>query len=106
MKLVYPKNTPRVIAANVRRLRREEGWKQAEAAEELHAMGGPLWSKASWSYMERSAENDRVKAFTAEEIAWLALLFDVPIAELFKEPPPPPEPCSHCDGTGLTGGAP
>lgn len=92
-----PEEAPRNIAYNVRRLRRARGWTQEQAAEAVHSLGGPLWSKAAWSSIERSAETDRVRAFTAEEIVYFAETFEVPIAELFA---PPPVPCPHCNGTG------
>lgn len=98
--VMSPDEAPRIIAANVRRLRRERGWKQEEAADALHAAGGPSWSKATWSALETSANGDRVRAFSATEVAYLAVTFDVPVGDLYAPPPPEPVPCPHCDGTG------
>jgi transcriptional regulator with XRE-family HTH domain len=92
-----PADAPRNIAYNIRRLRRARGWTQVQAAEAMRSLGGPDWNKQAWSWAERSAEIDRVRQFTAEEIAYLAETFEVSIAELFAQPP---VPCPHCDGTG------
>jgi len=89
----------RNVAANVRRLRREKKWTQAEAAHRLHRAGGPLLTKASWSALERSAETDRVRAFTADEIASLASVFSVSVCALFAELPALVA-CPRCEGSG------
>lgn len=94
-----PEDAAKNIAANVRRLRRAKGWTQVEAGEKLRAAGGPNWSKAMWSMVERTVDGRKMRAFTAEEVVHLASLFGVPIAELFDEPPM--VPCPQCDGTGL-----
>lgn len=91
-------NAARRIAANVRSLRRAAGWQQQEAAARLAQAGGPTWTVAAWSAMERSAVTDRVRAFTADEIEALADLFGVAVGDLFGDPSM--VKCPHCDGTG------
>lgn len=91
-------NASRTVARNVRRLRLAAGLTQTEAAEKLAALGGPSWSKATWSAMERSVETDRIRAFSADDVSWLACLFGIAPGDLFEEPST--ISCPHCDGTG------
>jgi transcriptional regulator with XRE-family HTH domain len=90
-----------IISRNVRRLRRARGWTQAEAAQHLSIITGQLLSNASWSAGERAAETGRPKSWTANEIAALAELFDVPVGDLF-EPQPPCRSCGDQPPAGFT----
>jgi len=74
-----------VVAYNVIELRKEKGWTQQEAARRLDPWLGKLWSKATFSAVERSIESGR-KKFDADEVAALALAFDVPVSRLFIPP--------------------
>lgn len=89
----------RIIAINVRRLRRAKGWTQTEATKRIAVIGGPTWGKANWSAMERSADGTRSCAFPADILVWLAKLFEVEVGVLFEEVLEPIQ-CPHCDGTG------
>ena len=82
------------ISRNVRRLRRARGWTQEEAGQRLAEITGKPQSKASWSAGERHPETGRTKSWTANEVAALAVLFDVPVGDLFEPQPP----CRACDG--------
>lgn len=99
---VSPDEPAKNIAANVRRLRRKRGWTQEQAGRVMHEHGGPLWSKAGWSWAERSVDGKRVRQFTAHELAVLAEIFEVEIGELFAEPPEEPVTiaCPRCEGEG------
>lgn len=81
------------ISRNVRRLRRAKGWTQAEAAERMAALTGFRTSTASWSAGERAPETNRAKSWSANEVAALAELFEVPVGDLFEAHPP----CRACD---------
>lgn len=82
------------ISRNVRRLRNARRWTQEEAAQRfIRITGAPSMSKASWSAGERAAETRRSKSWTANEIAALAELFDVPVGDLFQAQPP----CRACE---------
>jgi transcriptional regulator with XRE-family HTH domain len=89
------------ISRNVRRLRRARGWKQAEVAEHMAALTGSPWSAATWGAAERASEAGRTKSWTANEIAALAELFDMPVGDLF-EPQPPCRACNDQPPVGFT----
>lgn len=91
-------NAARRIAANIRSLRIAAGWQQHEACVRLAQQGGPVWSAAAWSAMERSVAADRVRSFNADEIEALAELFGVTVADLFAQPSM--VKCPNCNGTG------
>lgn len=87
-----PPLTPnQIVAINLRVARTLKGWTQEEAADHLAPYLGERWSKASWSVAERSAaHSDRIKQFTADDLAALAAAFDLPIS-FFFHPPSGPE---------------
>jgi transcriptional regulator with XRE-family HTH domain len=80
-----------VVAGNLRRARRLRGWTQEEAAARLEPYLGARWSKAVFSAAERSAAGERIREFTADEIAAFAKGFDVPLAFFFL-PTDPDDP--------------
>lgn len=88
------------ISRNVRRLRRARNWTQEEAALRFSQItGAPAMTNASWSAGERAAETNRSKSWTANEIAALAELFEVPVGDLFDRQPP----CRACGDTPPAG---
>ena len=72
-----------IIAANLLRARQMRGWTQDEAAARLAPFLGTLWSKATFSAAERTADGKRLRQFDADEIAAFALAFELPIAWFF-----------------------
>lgn len=81
------------ISRNVRRLRRARGWTQEEATQRFAQIAGiPAMTKAWWSAGERAPETGRPKSWTANEVATLAELFEVPVGDLFEAQPP----CRAC----------
>lgn len=84
-------NAARTIARNIRALREAGGLTQAEACRAL-AFEGVQWSPAVWSSAERSVSTERVRAFTADEVAALARVFRVSVGVLFDDS----ESCSIC----------
>ena len=79
-----------VVAYNVKRLREENGWSQADAARNCgpYLPGGESWSPQVWSMMERSVGGQRVRAFAADELVGLALGLKAPLVALFLPPHP------------------
>ena len=76
-----------IVAYNLGRARRLKGWTQDEAAENLEPHIGELWSKASYSAAETSAHrNERIRRFSADEIAAFAKAFKLPITWFFLPP--------------------
>jgi transcriptional regulator with XRE-family HTH domain len=84
---VTGKTPNQVVAYNLRRARNRLGLTQEEAAQRLAAFLGREWSKATFSANERSWDNaDRVKEFTADDLAAMAQAFEVPITYFFVPP--------------------
>ncbi len=77
-----------VVAANLVAARRRRGWTQEQAADELAAKLGTRWSKAAWSWAERSVDGKRIRQFTADELVALSLAFAVPLGWWFLPPDP------------------
>jgi transcriptional regulator with XRE-family HTH domain len=75
-----------VVAHNLRHARKEKGWTQEQAAQELWPYTGRKWSKASWSDAERSARNGRDRVFDANELLAFARVFGRPLAWFFTPP--------------------
>jgi hypothetical protein len=99
-----------IISRNVRRLRRARGWTQTEAAHRFSEITGQPQSNASWSAGEQVGKS-RQRQWSANDIASLAVLFDVPVGDLF-EPQPPCRSCGGeppsgftCNACGAGGGA-
>lgn len=78
----------RLVAYNLRHIRESRALTQQQAAAILEPYVGSLWSKAVYSAAERSADTDRVRQFTADDLLALSLAFDVPIAYWFLPPRP------------------
>src|SRR3954452_24454203 len=83
-----PMTGNRLIAYNLRALRLERGLTQDQASAILAPYVETPWSRATWSAAERSAEADRVRGFTADDILALSLAFDVPVSYFFLPPRP------------------
>lgn len=76
-----------VIAWNVRRLRRERGWTQAELAERLSERDDKPWTFSMVSDAETSGRADRNRQFTVNEVSVLARVFQVSVIALFVPDP-------------------
>jgi transcriptional regulator with XRE-family HTH domain len=83
-----PMTGNRLIAYNLRALRTARGLTQDQASALLAPYVEVPWSRATFSAAERSAEGDRVRGFTADDILALALAFDVPVTYFFLPPLP------------------
>lgn len=76
-----------VVSLSLAHLRREKGWSQSEACEQLAAYLGTTWSKATYSAAERSSERpDRIRQFSADDLVAFSAAFDVPILSLLLPP--------------------
>src|SRR4051812_18019469 len=79
----------RLVAYNLRRLRKERGLTQEEAATLLAPYVDEAWSPASFSSAERSeVRTYRVRQFSADDLLALSLAFDVPVSYWFLPPAP------------------
>lgn len=76
-----------VIAWNVRRLRRERGWNQAELAERLSERDDKPWTFSMISDAETTGRADRNRQFTVNEVSVLARVFQVSVIALFVPDP-------------------
>ena len=81
------------VSRNVRRLRLAHGWTQAEASDRFEQLTQIPMTHTSWSYGEQVGTR-RQRAWTANDVAGLALLFGVPVGDLFADE----LPCPTCDG--------
>ncbi len=81
-----PMTGSRLIAYNLRALRTSRGLTQDQASALLAPYVETPWSRATFSAAERSAEGERVRGFTADDILALSLAFDVPVAYWFLPP--------------------
>lgn len=75
-----------IVAFNLWRARRSEGWSQQDVADLLEKYTGKPWSNASVSAAERSWQGGRPRRFDANEIVALSRIFDEPIAYFFMPP--------------------
>lgn len=75
-----------VVASNVRRLRKLQGWTQAELGNRLG------WHSTVVCHAERAAERARRpgRRFSIDDVALLAGVLGVTIADLLVLPPPCP----------------
>lgn len=76
-----------VIAWNVRRLRRERGWTQAELADRLSERDDKPWTFSMVSDAETAGRGDRNRQFTVNEVSVLARAFQVSVIALFVPDP-------------------
>lgn len=74
-----------VIGRNVRRLRGDRGWTQRELADRLSDWIGERWDVSTVSRAEADPKHGKParRAYTADEIVALALIFGVSLIELF-----------------------
>ncbi len=78
-------DTPdQVVARNLKRAREDRGWTQEEAARRLEPHLGVLWSKATFSSIERSVDGKRIKKFSLAEVNALAATFSLPFAWFYS----------------------
>ena len=75
-----------VVAHNLTRARELRGLTQMEVAERLTRFTGTRWSQATVAQAEGSTSSQRVRQFTANELAALARTFDLPILYFFLPP--------------------
>jgi transcriptional regulator with XRE-family HTH domain len=75
-----------LVAHNLRRAREENGWTQEQAAQRLEEWLGVRWSKTSYSNAERSAETNRAREFTANELLAFSQTFQHPVGWFFEPP--------------------
>ena len=75
-----------VVAHNLTRARELRRLTQTEVAERLTRFTGTRWSQATVAQAEGSISGQRVRQFTANELAALARTFDLPILYFFLPP--------------------
>lgn len=76
----------RLVAANMRRIRKMRGMNQKELGNLLSL------SEASVSAAERSVDGSRVRVFDIDEVAKIASVLEVSISDLIEPVPP----CACC----------
>ena len=76
-----------VIAWNMRRLRRERGWTQAELAERMSERDDKPWTFSMVSDAETAGRSGRDRQFTVNEVSVLARVFQVSVIALFVPDP-------------------
>lgn len=86
VKLVPILTINQVVAENLSRARKNQGWSQEELGDKLGQHLGHPWSVASVSAAERSVDSGRARRFDANEIAALAQVFNLPISYFFLPP--------------------
>lgn len=82
-----PLTANQLVAYNLMRARKSQGWSQDQAAESLEPYLGVRWSKTVYSAAERSYQSKRVRQFTADEILAMSRAFGVPPLYFFLPPP-------------------
>jgi hypothetical protein len=79
-----PVTANQLVAHNLRRARLLRGWTQEDAAKRLEPYLGKLWSKATFSAAERSAEpGTRAREFSADEILAFTRVFGMSLGWFF-----------------------
>ncbi|MDP9460714.1 MAG: hypothetical protein M3Q22_10860 [Actinomycetota bacterium] len=81
-----PMTGNRLVAYNLRALRTARGLTQDQASALLAPYVEVPWSRATFSAAERSADSDRVRGFTADDLLALSLAFRVPVSYWFLPP--------------------
>jgi len=87
-----------VVAYNLTRARRQNGWSQKETAQRLTVLTGRSWTPATLGAAERSREGMRVKEFHADELLAFSVLFDMPLARFLLPPDTDQSPASYALG--------
>lgn len=76
------------VGANLHRAREHAGLSQAEFGSAIgEVLNRPPWTRQAVSVAEKGG-----RAFTAVELVAIAETLDIPIADLFSQPPPDEEP--------------
>ena len=81
-----PLTASAIVALNVRRIREERGWSQAQAGERLERVTGRPWSVATVSAVERGWERGPERAFGVNEVDKISLAFGVSLLEPLLPP--------------------
>jgi transcriptional regulator with XRE-family HTH domain len=85
-KRLEPLTASAIVALNVRRIREERGWSQAQAGERLERVTERPWSVATVSAVERGWERGPERAFGVNEVDKISLAFGVSLLELLLPP--------------------
>lgn len=75
-----------VVAHNLTEARELRGLTQTEVAERLSRFTGTTWTATTVAQAEGSVSGNRVRQFTANELAALARTFDLPVLYFFMPP--------------------
>lgn len=76
-----------IVSLNVRRIREERGWTQAQAGERLERVTGRPWSVATVSALERGWDRTGPeRAFGVNELDVISQAFGVALLELLLPP--------------------
>ena len=76
-----------IVSLNVRRIREEKGWTQAQAGERLEKVTGRPFSVATVSALERGWDRTGPeRAFTINELDSISIAFGVTLLELLLPP--------------------
>lgn len=82
-----PLTASAIVALNIRRIREERGWTQAEAGERLERVTGRPFSVATVSALERGWDRSGPeRAFTINELDAISQAFGVALLELLLPP--------------------
>ena len=82
-----PLTASAIVALNVRRIREEKRWTQAEAGKRLEKVTGRPWSVATLSALERGWDREGPeRAFGVNELDSISLAFGVALLELLLPP--------------------
>jgi hypothetical protein len=75
-----------VVAYNLMRARRRQGWTQDETAVHLTRVTGRRWTNATLSAAERSWLTGRTREFNANELVAFAKVFNQPVSYFLLPP--------------------
>ncbi len=80
-----------IVAANLKRAREQRGWTQEETARRLEPHLGVLWSKGTFSQIERSVDGKKIRRFTLAQIEAFAQVFSLPFEWFYTSHRPVPD---------------
>lgn len=97
-------NANQLVGYNLARIRKALGLSQEEASARLEPyLPGKRWSKNVYSAAERSYDGNRVRQFTADELAAMSLAFGVPVVYFLLPPRPEDRPDGALFAVGKSG---